>query len=186
MITASPAASSFTPGSFTYASQEMADAGFFNKGLGRSLAPPEKATQSMVHGLWSVVRSPWSFYWPFPHSLCYRPPVVTTLLQRLETERRERREELRQAVRAGLRDALRELLPEAPVRLFGSITQPYRFSEHSDVDLALDAEVPGVSIYQLISLLSERLGRRVDVLLLTECRFRDKIIAQGELWTPPH
>ena len=60
MITASPAASSFTPGSFTYASQEMADAGFFNKGLGRSLAPPEKATQSMVHGLWSVVRSPWS------------------------------------------------------------------------------------------------------------------------------
>ena len=111
---------------------------------------------------------------------------MTTLLKRLETERRERREELRQAFRAGLRDALRELLPEAPVRLFGSITQPYRFSEHSDVDLALDAEVPGVSIYQLISLLSERLGRRVDVLLLTECRFRDKIIAQGELWTPPH
>jgi predicted nucleotidyltransferase len=111
---------------------------------------------------------------------------VTTLLQRLETERRERLEELRQAVRAGLRDALRELLPQTPVRLFGSITQPYRFNEHSDVDLALDAEVPGLSIYQLISRLSERVGRRVDVLLLPECRFRDKILAQGELWTPPH
>jgi predicted nucleotidyltransferase len=111
---------------------------------------------------------------------------VTTLLRQIETERRERREELRLSVRAGLRDAIRELLPRTSVRLFGSITRPYRFNEFSDVDLALDAEVPGVSIYQLISLLSERLGRRVDVLLLSECRFRDKIIAQGELWTLPH
>jgi predicted nucleotidyltransferase len=127
-----------------------------------------------------------AIHWRSLHPLCYRHPVVTTLLQRLETERRERREELRQAVRAGLRDALRELLPQTPVRLFGSITQPYRFNEHSDVDLALEAEVPGLSIYQLISLLSERVGRRVDVLLLPECRFRDTILAQGELWTPPH
>ena len=111
---------------------------------------------------------------------------MTTLLQQLETERREHREELRLAVRAALRDALREFAAQTPVRLFGSITHPYRFNEYSDVDLALESELPGISLYRLISLLSERLGRRVDVLLLSECRFREKIIAQGELWTPPH
>jgi predicted nucleotidyltransferase len=111
---------------------------------------------------------------------------VTTLLQRLETERQDRRATLRLETRAALRVALLDLIPQTPVLLFGSITRPSRFTEHSDVDLALETEPPGLSIYQLASLLSERLGRRVDVLLLAECRFRDKLIAQGELWTPPH
>jgi predicted nucleotidyltransferase len=111
---------------------------------------------------------------------------VTTLLQRIETERRDRREGLRLATRAALRDALRDLAPQTPVLLFGSIMRPYRFNEYSDVDLALESEPPGRSIYQLISVLSERLGRRVDILLLSECRFRDKLVAQGELWMPPH
>jgi predicted nucleotidyltransferase len=51
------------------------------------------------------------------------------------------------------------------------------------VDLALAAEPPGSSVYQLIAQLSERLGRRVDVLLLSESRLRDKILREGEAWT---
>jgi len=111
---------------------------------------------------------------------------VTTLLQRSETERQARREALRLETRTALREALGHLIPQTPVLLFGSLTRPGRFTEYSDVDLALETEPPGLSIYQLASLLSEWLGRRVDVLLLSECRFRNKLIAQGELWTPPH
>jgi predicted nucleotidyltransferase len=109
-----------------------------------------------------------------------------TLLKQMEKERRERREALRLTTRVDLRDAIRDLVPHTPVLLFGSITRPNRFNEHSDVDLAIEAEPRGLSIFQLISLLSERLGRRVDIVLLPECRFRDKLIAEGELWTPPH
>ena len=42
-----------------------------------------------------------------------------------------------------------------------------------------------MSLYQLISRLAERLGRRVDVLLLHESRFQDKILREGETWTLP-
>jgi predicted nucleotidyltransferase len=111
---------------------------------------------------------------------------VTTLLQQIETDRRSRREALRLETREALRAALRDLIPHASVLLFGSTTRPNRFNEYSDVDIALETEPAGLSIYQLISLLGERLGRRVDVVLLPECRFRDRLRAEGELWTPPH
>jgi uncharacterized protein len=98
---------------------------------------------------------------------------MTTLLQQMEQERLQRRERLRAEVRRQLRE------------VFGSLTKPGRFHEESDIDLALESEPPGMSLYQLISRLAERLGRRVDVLLLHECRFRDKILREGETWTLP-
>ena len=73
----------------------------------------------------------------------------------------------------------------ALVIVFGSLVRPGRFNEQSDVDLALESEPVGMSVYQLCSLLAERLGRRVDVLLLSESRFRDKILKEGETWTLP-
>lgn len=69
--------------------------------------------------------------------------------------------------------------------VFGSPAKPDRFTENSDVDLGLESEPPGMSLYLLASLLAERLGRRVDVVLLPESRFRDKILREGETWTPP-
>ena len=42
-----------------------------------------------------------------------------------------------------------------------------------------------MTVYQLIALFSERMGRSVDVVLLDECRFKDKIFTESELWTPP-
>ncbi len=41
-----------------------------------------------------------------------------------------------------------------------------------------------MSICQLIAQLSEVLGRRVDVVLLSKTRLRDKILREGETWTP--
>lgn len=108
-----------------------------------------------------------------------------TLLQRMDLERRERRERLRLETKQQLRTALADLLPDQQVIVFGSLVKPGKFSETSDVDVALTTEPPGMSMYQLISLLAERLGRSVDVLLLSECRFRDKILREGETWTLP-
>jgi predicted nucleotidyltransferase len=109
---------------------------------------------------------------------------MTTLLQKMTEERALRQERLRLTVRDELRSALREILPGMPVTVFGSLTRPNRFTDTSDVDVALAAEPAGLSIYQIIAQLSERLGRRVDVVLLPESRFRDKILCEGEPWTP--
>jgi len=103
----------------------------------------------------------------------------------MDLERRERRERLRLETKQQLRTALADLLPDQQVIVFGSLVKPGKFSETSDVDVALTTEPPGMSMYQLISLLAERLGRSVDVLLLSECRFRDKILREGETWTLP-
>ena len=110
--------------------------------------------------------------------------IMATLLQEMETERASQAECLRSTVREQLRAALRDILPGVSVTVFGSLTRAGHFSESSDVDIALAVEPAHMSIYQLIAQLSERLARRVDVILLPECRFRDKILREGETWTP--
>jgi predicted nucleotidyltransferase len=109
---------------------------------------------------------------------------VTTLLQEMERERLRQRERLRTEARRQLREVLRELVPGRRVVVFGSLAKPGRFTEASDIDLALDSEPEGMSPYQLTSLLAERMGRRVDVVLLPETRLRDKILREGEIWMP--
>jgi predicted nucleotidyltransferase len=109
---------------------------------------------------------------------------MVTLLQKMDEERAARTERLRLTVREELRAALQDILPTTPVIVFGSLTHAGRFTEVSDIDLALATEPSDLSLYQLIALLSERLGRRVDVMLLSESRFRDKILHEGETWTP--
>ena len=107
-----------------------------------------------------------------------------TLLEQMERERFEKREQDRHEARLRLRDALMRTIPDQHVFVHGSVTKPGKFTAESDIDLALETEPHGVTLYQLISLLSEQMGRPVDVLLLDECRFREKILREGELWTP--
>ncbi|MDQ3117573.1 MAG: nucleotidyltransferase domain-containing protein [Verrucomicrobiota bacterium] len=106
-----------------------------------------------------------------------------TLLQKRAAARRERRLSLYEATRAELGEALHAMIPGEPVWLFGSITQPGRFNDASDIDLALEREPAGVSSLALSSELAERLRRRVDVVLLSQCRWKEKILREGELWT---
>jgi predicted nucleotidyltransferase len=106
-----------------------------------------------------------------------------TLLQQMHIEHRQRRETLRLETKRRLRAILEDLAPAKRVVVFGSLLQPNRFSEASDVDIALDSQPIWMSIYQLIALLSERLGRSVDVVVLPECRFRDRVMREGETWT---
>lgn len=106
-----------------------------------------------------------------------------TLLFRRDEARRARRIAVRLQVRRDLRAALEALVPGERVWIFGSLTQPGRFHDASDVDVALEAEPVVMSAGRLSSELSERLARPVDVVLLESCRFRDKIRREGELWT---
>jgi predicted nucleotidyltransferase len=108
-----------------------------------------------------------------------------TVLQEMEAERLQNRERLRLEMRRELHTALGELVSAGKVIVFGSLAKPGRFTENSDIDVAFESEPAGLSRYQMTSLLAERLGRRVDVVLLPECRFRDKILREGEAWTLP-
>ncbi|HSH39582.1 MAG TPA: nucleotidyltransferase domain-containing protein [Chthoniobacterales bacterium] len=108
-----------------------------------------------------------------------------TLLQQMAAQDFARRETQRAGARDELGCALAELLPGTEVMVFGSLVKPGRFTDESDVDVALQREPATMSIYQLSSLLAERLGRAVDVVLLDECRFRERIMREAEVWTLP-
>ena len=101
----------------------------------------------------------------------------------IEHKRSREREGLRQATLTALKRALRELLPRQRCVVFGSLLQPGRFHEWSDVDIALWDRPPGVSEYRFQAELEERLRRPVDLVLLPESRLREKILREGELWT---
>lgn len=105
-----------------------------------------------------------------------------TLLQQRDTARAHRRLEVHEETRRRLQQALAELIPGHKIILFGSLTRPGVFNDRSDVDLALESEPPQMSIYRLIAELMERLDRPVDILLLDQCRFRDRIRREGEVW----
>jgi predicted nucleotidyltransferase len=109
--------------------------------------------------------------------------IKMTLLQKRDSTRRHRRLKALAEARRNLRSALARMIPGSRVILFGSLTKPGVFNDRSDVDLALETEPAGISLYQLSGRLSEEMGRPVDVVLLSECRFRQKILREGEAWT---
>lgn len=106
-----------------------------------------------------------------------------TLLQQRDQARQRRRMETYAETRERLKEALAQLIPGENVIVFGSLTKPGVFNDCSDVDLALEKEPAKMSSWELASELTERLGRPVDVVLLGRCRFRAKIVREGEPWT---
>ena len=105
-----------------------------------------------------------------------------TLLQERDLARLRRRREVYATTRQRLREALADLIPGQRVIVFGSLTKPGVFNDRSDVDLALETELPTLNALGLMGELSERLERPVDAVLLSSCRFRDKILREGEVW----
>lgn len=105
-----------------------------------------------------------------------------TLLQERDAARARRRLDVYEETRRRLKEALAELIPGHKIILFGSLTRPGVFNDRSDVDLALESEPSHMSVYRLISELMERLGRPVDVLMLDQCRFGQRIRREGEVW----
>ncbi|MDB9528382.1 nucleotidyltransferase domain-containing protein [Oscillatoria sp. CS-180] len=65
--------------------------------------------------------------------------------------------------------------------LFGSVTQPDRFSRRSDIDLAIESLKIG-DPFGLMSYLSLHIDREVDLVPLDQCHFSSKIRRDGILW----
>lgn len=65
--------------------------------------------------------------------------------------------------------------------LFGSLIRPGKFTETSDLDIAID-EVNPEHFFSVIGLLSTELGREVDLIELKKCHFAHRIRQQGVLW----
>ena len=105
---------------------------------------------------------------------------MATLLQQIEEEERLHDIEACRATRLLLKEALHELVPGQKVVVFGSLAEPARFRRTSDVDIALEVEPASFSAHALGSLLEERLGRPVDVVLLSESRLEDIIRKKGK------
>ena len=108
---------------------------------------------------------------------------MVDLLKRREQRRWQRREELRQRVRQKLKVALHQLAPGERILLFGSVTRPKAFHQRSDVDIAFFEEPKRSSRYRLQAQLEEMIQHPVDLVVLSECRFREKIEREGEAWT---
>lgn len=109
---------------------------------------------------------------------------MTTLLAKMHEERARGREASRVAAYRELRQALCSLLPQgSEVWVFGSVLEPGRFREHSDVDVAVAYLPAGRTEAWLQSELALRLRRTVDVLNLNETGLRSKIERTGERWT---
>jgi len=106
------------------------------------------------------------------------------LLQQAAQRRAEANERERERVRGLLRAALGELLPAGSrVWIYGSLAKAGRFAEWSDIDLALEEEPRGKSLFFLMGQIAMRTGREVDLALLAETRLRESILREGELWT---
>ena len=66
--------------------------------------------------------------------------------------------------------------------VFGSLTQPNRFTQRSDIDLAIETYKVG-DVCALMGGLSMHVLRDVDVVPLDQCHFAEKIRKGGVPWT---
>lgn len=66
--------------------------------------------------------------------------------------------------------------------IFGSLIYPNRFTEYSDVDVAVESIDPD-RFFEAIALLSESVERDVDLVNLSKCTFSTQIRQRGIRWT---
>jgi predicted nucleotidyltransferase len=67
--------------------------------------------------------------------------------------------------------------PEIKIFLFGSITQPNQFRGFSDIDIAI--ENFNGSRLDIYPELEEVFDRKIDLVILEKCSFRDEILKNG-------
>jgi len=94
------------------------------------------------------------------------------------------REELRKKVLHDVFKVLEDLSKDTAfdeAYIFGSVAEETKFSEHSDVDIAfkgLDRD----KLFQVVGLISNQLGRDVNIVHLEDIHFRENIMRKGLRW----
>jgi len=65
--------------------------------------------------------------------------------------------------------------------IFGSLTQPHRFHQNSDIDIAVE-QINPEDFFAVISLIYEAMGRDIDMIEVNKCHFGDRIKQRGIRW----
>ncbi|MDA8408571.1 MAG: nucleotidyltransferase domain-containing protein [Deltaproteobacteria bacterium] len=97
----------------------------------------------------------------------------------------EESEKLRQTMLVRLDEALKVLSEKYhwhKAFIFGSVTCKGAFHDSSDVDVGIEGLNP-LDHYALVADISSLLERDVDVVLLEECGFAEKIRKKGQKWS---
>ena len=84
------------------------------------------------------------------------------------------------AVFAALEDLARQI-PFTEAYIFGSLIKPYRYSPHSDVDLAFRG-LHNKDFFPAMAFLSRKLQTEVDVVQLETHPLKAKILQEGVRW----
>ncbi len=108
----------------------------------------------------------------------------TPLLDQAKARRRQADEHSRLKMQQTVARWLRENAAQYGIQrayLFGSIIQPGRFTQGSDVDLAVET-IQSEQFFEAIAALSEAVEREVDLVDLTQCPFAAQIRRRGVLW----
>ncbi len=106
------------------------------------------------------------------------------VIKNIYEKKDEKRERIRKSLLGNIFGVLKRLREEVYFReayIFGSVTRPYQFGESSDVDIAfigLNKE----RLFATIGFLSRELGRDVNVVLIENIHFREKILREGIKW----
>jgi predicted nucleotidyltransferase len=112
-------------------------------------------------------------------------PYDTSVLDRALAERCAEWERRRVATLATVLTTLQEVLPQFGVDeayVFGSLAQPGRYHERSDIDIAVQWKEEG-SFFDMAAEVSRRLGQDVDILSLEKLHFADMVKREGIRWT---
>ena len=99
-------------------------------------------------------------------------------------KRQADQEEMRIALIEQINRALRKLEKKYywdEAYLFGSVAQKGKFRRNSDIDIAVSG-LNSLEHYAFTGEISELLDKRVDVVLLEECRFAKSIKKKGLKW----
>jgi uncharacterized protein len=109
----------------------------------------------------------------------------TVLLDRALEEKKKAQEKCRLQLLEKLNHALDALSREIPFKeayFFGSVTEPFRFSGRSDIDLGF-VGLRDDHFFKAMSFLSSELCADVDIVQLEGHRFGKKIRRVGIRWT---
>jgi predicted nucleotidyltransferase len=114
-------------------------------------------------------------------------PFDISVWRRANEKIRRRREQQRLKAYDSVRKAIDQLEKKYPfdaIYFFGSLTKPYKFSNRSDIDIAIEG-LDKYLHYRFISELSGLLNREVDVVRLEDCPFAENVKTRGVPWKKP-
>ncbi|MEN8445553.1 MAG: nucleotidyltransferase domain-containing protein [Cyanobacteria bacterium J06555_13] len=113
--------------------------------------------------------------------MAFPTPLLDARLAREKKQNEEIRQQLLQQTLDWLSDNARRYGVKGGY-VFGSVAIPNRFTQRSDIDLAVETHKTG-NICGLMGALSTHLCRDVDCVPLDQCHFAPKIRKIGLVWT---